>query len=77
MQELETTEKPNIFETESITIEQRKTVTKLSKPKIITQQPKKIKIQRESKVAGCTLQSDIINSFHQVLKGGPMKDHIR
>ena len=44
MQELETTEKPNIFETESITIEQRKTVTKLSKPKIITQQPKKIKI---------------------------------
>ena len=62
MQELEATEKPNIFDIESVTIEHWKTVTKLPKPKIITQLPNKIKTYIESKVADCTLQSDIIKT---------------
>ena len=48
------------FDKESVTIEHRKTATKLSKPKIINQQPNKIKTYIESKAADCTLQSDII-----------------
>ena len=36
-QEVETVEKPNVFDIESVTIEHWKTVTKLSKP---TKQPK-------------------------------------
>ena len=47
-QELQTVEKPNIFEIKSVTIEHLTIVTKLSKPikqqNIITQQPNKIKI---------------------------------
>ena len=62
MQELQATEKPNIFDIESVTIEHWKTVTKLPKPKIITQLPNKIKTYIESKVADCTLQSDIIKT---------------
>ena len=40
MQELEATEKPNIFETESITIEHRKTVTNYQSQKLLNNQRK-------------------------------------
>ena len=59
-QELETVEKSNILDIESVTIEHPKTVTKLSKPKIITQQPNKIKIFTKSEATDLTLQLDII-----------------
>ena len=49
-QELKTVEKLNIFDIKSITAEHLKTAITLSKspnePKIITQQPRKIKIYR-------------------------------
>ena len=52
---METIEKPNIFDVESVTIKHSKTVTKLSKPikelKIISQQTNKIKFYAESKTA--------------------------
>ena len=52
--EMETVKDPNKFDIESVTIGHPKTVTKLSKPikqpKIITQQPNKIKLYTESKL---------------------------
>ena len=49
---------------ESVSIEHPKTVTKLSKPikqpKIITQQPNKIKVYTEWKAADCALQLNLI-----------------
>ena len=49
---------------ESVSIEHPNTVTKLSRPikqpKIITQQPNKIKVYTESKAADCALQLDLI-----------------
>ena len=64
IQEIEIVEKPNVFDIESITIEHRKTATKLWKPikqpKIITQQSSKIKVFINSKAADPTLQLNVI-----------------
>ena len=69
-QEPETIEKPNIFTIESVTTEHPNTVTKLSKPKFVTQQPNKIKAHTESKATNGTLQLDIIKShyLHNLVK---------
>ena len=45
----------DIFDIEYITIEHPKIVIKISKPKIITQKPNKIKTYTESKAADHTL----------------------
>ena len=44
-------EKQNTFDLESVTLEYPETVTKLSKPEIISQKPNKIEIYTESKAA--------------------------
>ena len=48
-QEADAVENTNIFDIESVTIEHPKIATKLSKPKLITQQTNKIKMYTESK----------------------------
>ena len=66
-EELENVEKTNTFDIESVTIEHPNAAAKLSKPikqpKIINQQPNKIKVCLESKTADRTLQLDLVERY--------------